>query len=132
MSAATAAMQRAALDEMARACGTLSATVYVDLSKFYDSVPLDILIARATAAGYPARVLHLALVLHACPRAVRIAGCVSTMRAKLAARGFELDESSWLNPVEAIWSVSPGEYDRRPPDLDHHEFLLLARRPMAG
>jgi len=34
--------------------------------------------------------------------------------------------------VEAIWSVSPGEYDRRPPDLDHHEFLLLARRPTAG
>ena len=24
---------------------------------------------------------------------------IATMRAKLAARGFELDESSWLNPV---------------------------------
>lgn len=31
--------------------------------------------------------------------------------------------------VEHIWSVSPGEYDRRPPDLDHHEFLLVAQRP---
>ena len=34
--------------------------------------------------------------------------------------------------VEHIWSVSPGEYDRRPADLDHHEFLLLARRPFLG
>lgn len=34
--------------------------------------------------------------------------------------------------VEHIWSVSPGEYGRRPPDLDHHEFLLLARRPSTG
>ena len=30
---------------------------------------------------------------------------ISTMQQKLAARGFELDESSWLNPVESIWSV---------------------------
>lgn len=30
---------------------------------------------------------------------------IRTMQAKLAARGFHLDESSWLNPVEAIWSV---------------------------
>ena len=30
---------------------------------------------------------------------------IATLQAKLAARGFELDESSWLNPVEAIWSV---------------------------
>ena len=31
--------------------------------------------------------------------------------------------------VEAVWSVDPGDYARRPPDLDHAEFLLLARRP---
>jgi SAM-dependent methyltransferase len=30
--------------------------------------------------------------------------------------------------VEAIWSVEPGDYARRPPDLDHAEFLLLARK----
>jgi ribosomal protein S12 methylthiotransferase accessory factor len=30
---------------------------------------------------------------------------IATMRHKLAARGFHLDESSWLNPVESIWSV---------------------------
>ena len=30
---------------------------------------------------------------------------IRTMQQKLAARGFRLDESSWLNPVEAIWSV---------------------------
>jgi len=30
---------------------------------------------------------------------------IATMQAKLAARGFNLDESSWLNPVESIWSV---------------------------
>ena len=27
---------------------------------------------------------------------------IDTMRQKLAARGFILDESSWLNPVESI------------------------------
>lgn len=31
--------------------------------------------------------------------------------------------------VEQLWSVSPGDYARRPPDLDHHEFLLVASRP---
>jgi SAM-dependent methyltransferase len=31
--------------------------------------------------------------------------------------------------VEDLWSVRPGEYDRRPPDLDHEEFLVVARRP---
>ncbi len=30
---------------------------------------------------------------------------ITTMQHKLAARGFHLDESSWLNPVESIWSV---------------------------
>ena len=34
--------------------------------------------------------------------------------------------------VGAIWSVSPGQYERRPPDLEHHEFLLLAHRPAVG
>lgn len=28
--------------------------------------------------------------------------------------------------VRAIWSVSPGAYAARPPDLDSHEFLLVA------
>ncbi len=31
--------------------------------------------------------------------------------------------------VEALWSVTPGAYRRSPPDLDHPEFLLVARRP---
>ena len=30
---------------------------------------------------------------------------IQTMQSKLADRGFHLDESSWLNPVESIWSV---------------------------
>ncbi len=30
---------------------------------------------------------------------------IHTMQHKLTARGFNLDESSWLNPVESIWSV---------------------------
>ena len=32
--------------------------------------------------------------------------------------------------VSDIWSVSPGEYARRVPDLDHHEFLVVAGRPV--
>lgn len=31
--------------------------------------------------------------------------------------------------VQDIWSVTPGGYERRRPDLDSHEFLLVARRP---
>lgn len=30
---------------------------------------------------------------------------------------------------EAIWSVTPGDYAVRPPDLEHPELLLVARRP---
>ncbi len=30
--------------------------------------------------------------------------------------------------VEAVWSVEPGDYAARPPDLAHAEFLLVARR----
>ena len=30
---------------------------------------------------------------------------------------------------EAVWSVEPGDFARRPPDLDHPEYLLVARRP---
>lgn len=30
--------------------------------------------------------------------------------------------------VDDIWSVSPGDYQRRAPDLDHHEFLLLVTK----
>ncbi len=31
--------------------------------------------------------------------------------------------------VEAMWSVEPGNYQRRPMDLEHAEFLLIGRRP---
>jgi SAM-dependent methyltransferase len=31
--------------------------------------------------------------------------------------------------VENVWSVTPGAYERRPPDLEHPEFLTVARRP---
>jgi ribosomal protein S12 methylthiotransferase accessory factor len=36
---------------------------------------------------------------------------IQTMQHKLAARGFVLDESSWLNPVESIWSVHVRDRD---------------------
>lgn len=31
--------------------------------------------------------------------------------------------------VRDLWSVTPGEYARSKPDLDHPEFLVVARRP---
>ena len=34
--------------------------------------------------------------------------------------------------VEHVWSVEPGAFAARPPDLDHAEFLLVARTPPAG
>ena len=30
---------------------------------------------------------------------------------------------------EHVWSVSPGDFARRPPGLQHYEFMLVARRP---
>jgi SAM-dependent methyltransferase len=33
--------------------------------------------------------------------------------------------------VRDLWSVTPGEYTRRLPDLDHPEFLMVALRPPA-
>lgn len=29
---------------------------------------------------------------------------------------------------EAVWSVAPGAWSRRPPDVEHPEFLMIARR----
>ena len=31
--------------------------------------------------------------------------------------------------VEGLWSVAPGDYGRRPPDIEHPEFFLLAAQP---
>jgi SAM-dependent methyltransferase len=30
---------------------------------------------------------------------------------------------------EVVWSVDPGDYARRKPDVDHAEFMLVARKP---
>ena len=30
---------------------------------------------------------------------------INTLQAKLQARGFHIEEKSWLNPVDGIWSV---------------------------
>jgi hypothetical protein len=45
------------------------------------------------------------------------------LRLMAAAAGLE---------VEALWSVTPGGYAALPPDLDHEEYLVLARRPGGG
>jgi SAM-dependent methyltransferase len=42
------------------------------------------------------------------------------LRLMVAAAGLE---------TVGLWSVDPGDYARRPPDLDHAEFLVLARMP---
>jgi SAM-dependent methyltransferase len=43
------------------------------------------------------------------------------LRLMVAAAGGQLD---------SIWSVGPGDYDYRPPDLAHPEWLVLFRRPL--
>jgi SAM-dependent methyltransferase len=30
---------------------------------------------------------------------------------------------------ESVWAIEPGDFARRPPDLDHPELMLVARRP---
>ena len=37
-------------------------------------------------------------------------------------------EAAGLRP-DHVWSVTPGDYAPRPPDLEHPEFLLVATRP---
>ncbi|HEX2038331.1 MAG TPA: class I SAM-dependent methyltransferase [Acidimicrobiales bacterium] len=34
--------------------------------------------------------------------------------------------------AEHIWAVTPGAYGRTPPDIDHPEFLVVARKPTVG
>ena len=48
--------------------------------------------------------------------------CFTPRELRLLARDAGLE-------VEHLWSVTPGAYARRPPDLDHPEFLVIARRP---
>ena len=36
---------------------------------------------------------------------------IATMQQQLGARGFHLDEMSWLNPVQSIWSVHVRDHD---------------------
>ena len=38
-----------------------------------------------------------------------------------------LAEAAGLRP-DHVWSVTPGDYAARPPDIDHPEFLLVATR----
>ncbi|HYI63183.1 MAG TPA: class I SAM-dependent methyltransferase [Acidimicrobiales bacterium] len=48
--------------------------------------------------------------------------CFTPRELRLLARG------AGLEPLH-VWSVEPGRYAARPPDLEHPEHLLVARRP---
>jgi hypothetical protein len=48
--------------------------------------------------------------------------CFTARELELLARGAGLG-------LDAVHGVTPGGYAARPPTLDHHELLLLARRP---
>lgn len=47
--------------------------------------------------------------------------CYTPRELRLLARDAGLD-------VVGLWSVTPGRYERRPPDLEHPELLLIAER----
>lgn len=48
--------------------------------------------------------------------------CYTPRELRLLAAGAGLE-------VAGMWSVTPGDYAERPPDLDHPELLVVARRP---
>ena len=50
--------------------------------------------------------------------------CFTPRELRLLLRAVGLD-------VVAVWAVEPGGYARRPPDVEHPEFLAVARRPAA-
>jgi hypothetical protein len=47
--------------------------------------------------------------------------CFTPRELRLLAAGAGLDP-------ESVWSVTPGDYAPRVPDLEHPEFLLVARK----
>ena len=47
--------------------------------------------------------------------------CYTPRELRLMAAAAGLD-------VVGVWSVTPGTYEKRPPDLDHPELLLIAQR----
>ena len=47
--------------------------------------------------------------------------CFTPRELRLLAAGADLS-------VDGLWSVTPGRYGRRPPDLEHPEWLLVATR----
>jgi SAM-dependent methyltransferase len=51
--------------------------------------------------------------------------CFTPRELRLLARSCGLS-------VRGLWSVGPGDYARRPPDLDHPEWLLVADRTPSG
>jgi SAM-dependent methyltransferase len=51
--------------------------------------------------------------------------CFTPRELRLLARQCGLE-------VEQLWSVTPGAYRADPPDLDHPEFLVIARRPVSA
>jgi len=51
--------------------------------------------------------------------------CYTPRELRLLAAASGLD-------VVGLWSVTPGRYERRPPDLDHPELLMVAARPPTG
>lgn len=48
--------------------------------------------------------------------------CYTPRELRLLAAGAGLE-------VRGLWSVGPGDYRKRPPDLDHPELLVVATRP---
>jgi SAM-dependent methyltransferase len=51
--------------------------------------------------------------------------CYTPRELRLLAAGAGLE-------VVGLWSVTPGRYDRRAPDLEHPELLLVSERPLTG
>ncbi len=64
------------LDEAARAKSQDTATLYVDMEKFYDTISLTKLLQLCLQVGFPGRPLILSLMLYAGPRIIRASGNV--------------------------------------------------------
>ena len=76
-SALRAAAWRSLSDETMAWFGGTSATVWLDVAKFYDSLDPGLLISKLVDLEFPPCVLFMQLLLHWCPRIIASASCDS-------------------------------------------------------
>jgi SAM-dependent methyltransferase len=111
----------AILERMARACRPGGRVVLSAFSAYFQVRHLESTDAFDAARGVNLERTEIRDLSGAVTDVDLWTSCFTPRELRLLAALAGLD-------VEAVWAVTPGGYAAREPDLDHHEFLLVARR----